>query len=873
MANEALRNVAKRYRLTTEQLEAVFDLFDDGYSVPYLMYYRKELSGGLEADDLYDILEEKRRLEKLESRRRKIIKKLDREGVLSEELEQQLQSAQDMRELIDHYVPYRPRDNSWSRRGMALGLDPLARVVLTQEEFIDDLSAAAAPYVSPEDELPDVATVLEAVVAMICDALAEEKAHRDRQRQVLRKDAVIVTRRSGKRPPEWAKRQFRDYFDFREAVRDLQSHKMLSILRGTKLKVLKYRIEPPLEKMALAAADLHLAGSAEQFKSLAQEFGGSFLSLQDGDVVRLNSAELLCYCIEKSLRQILAPLLVKELDRELCHQAEKRALQIVKRNARSMLLMAPRDGERVLGINTGYRTGCELAALDESGGVLELDTVYPHVPRNEWQQAKERIVQMINEHGLTAVGIGKGTGTEETEQLLGEIIGEQCQNLRYGVVTSEALDQYARSVSAREELPQLGVDMRKAVSIGRRLLDPMRELLKVSPDAFCHTPFAENINKAELERAIPRVVEECVCRVGVELQSAPWPLLQCLPGLTQEVAQQVVHYRQQKGQFRCLAEFRNVPKVDEKLFRNVAGFLRLDASENPLDRTRIHPEHYPIAEAICSRLSLATGQLGTEQAEETMRRGRSEIKLSEVEKQFKVHYLLLKDIMDELANPWPDPRRRGKQPVLRKCRLSFGEIAEGEILYGTVRNITGFGVFVDIGVGEDGLIHVSELSDGFVPTPFDLVNVGETVKVRVLSVDEQKRRIALSMRSESGTSALKERKAPKLKARRPTPSGGRGQEHAAAADRPPRPIQQPQSTWGAESRRVKRAELDRPLSKTDEHILRPRPQPFPEKASAEEVSEKTPEVHEGIGKLLGKLGFANIEKRGKPSDLSSPDLS
>jgi len=862
MPEKALKEVAAKYHLNTDQAAEILRLLDSGFSIPYVMRYHKELAAGLEPDSFYELIEENRRLDKLDTRRRKIIKKLKQREVLNDELEQKMEQARDMRELIDYYVPFRPRKRSRSRQALAQGLEPLARAVFSQEELIADMAAAAEPYVEAEKGLAGVEDVLDGVFHIVSDWVAEEKSHRDRQRQVFRDAADIVVKRAARSLPGRLVREFRSYFDFRQKADRLHPYHMLTILRGKRLKALDYHFDAPMEAMTRAAVELYVAGGASQFEQIETELSALGELTKGEELKKLNSTEFIVACIKHSLATVLADVTARELERELCKRAEALALDIIRRNVHSMLMARPLR-KRILGIHPGYRTGCKLAAVDERGNVLAATTVYPHAPQNEVEAASKELSRLIEEHGLEVVAIGDGTGAEETEALIAGLVAEKFPDLYYTVVPEAGIDAYSTSRAARNELPGIRAEERCSVALCRRLLDPLSELAKIGPRELCPGPYADDVNGGALKELLDRVLEECVCKAGVDVNSAHYSLLRYVSGLGPERALAIVEYREKNGPFTSRQQLREVPKIDQASYDRAAGFLKVEGSENPLDVTRIHPRLYPVAQAICEQLEVPLEDVRTEEGRERIAAGRSEIKLADLEKQFEVHYLLLKDIVAELVDPWPDPRHDEQGPVLRQQRLELDQLELDQWVNGTVRNIADFGVFVDIGVGEDGLIHISQLADKYVESPYDVVCVGDQVRARVLKVDTDKQRISLSLRKEGGT---KERSAAPPRRRRTGEQRGRV-EHVAAADvpskRPSGAVQAPKSTIGWQSRRVQKAVVSDRLSKTQQRMLKKR-EPQPPQEKEEEGREE--ETRTDVGGLLGKLDFASIERRGKPSD-------
>ncbi len=863
MPEKALKKLAKQYHLGLDQLQELLGLLEAGHSPFYLLRYRKDLAGSLTAEALDELQEEERRLENLERDRRKVQKKLEEQGVLSEQLEQKISAAETMRELIDYYVPFRPRKRSRSRQALSQGLEPLARAVFGQEEPIALMCEAAAPYVDSEKGLSGVGDVLDGVSHIICDWIAEEKTHRDKQREVLWEEGVIVAWRHGKSIPSRLRSEFRQYLEFRTKVKDVHAYDILCLMRGRRLSVLTFRVEPPLGAMSMSAAELYMPGGAEQFNQMEVGFGteeGIRAGEQFGD---LNGAEFLYFSLKRSLSGILAPILSRELERELCREAERLALRMVRRNLRSLLMVGPLKGHRILAIWPGYRTGCKLAALDESGAVLDCCVVYPNAPQLQTDEAKARILELIQKHGLTVAAVGDWTAREETEELICQIISESSPEFRYAVVSDTGVTAYGTSQIAGKELPGISPELRAAVFVGRRLLDPLVELTKLNLRTLCPAQLVEEANSTALRRTIGRLVQQCVAEVGPELNTAPQSLLRHVPGLNDSLAEEVVKFRAERGSIASRASLREVPKIDERAWRQAVGFLRVAGSDDPLDATRVHPDYYPVAMAILEQIGLSVEELREEKGREQVGMKRGEVEFAELEKRFAVHYLLLKAICDELADPWPDPRDHEHGPILRRFRLTLNDLQAGQTMLGVVRKVVDFGAFVDVGAGEDGLVHISELSERFVRSPYDVVSVGELVKVRVVEADPEKGRIALSMRSPRA-----QRPPPRKAPMRPqrAHAAGRAQEAQAGAPRGAADAsgRRPQSTLGAQSRRMQKAAAFRARSETGARVQSPPARQLDAKGSAE--PGKGAARPRKVKELLKKLDIALIEKRGKPSE-------
>ncbi|MBS3764293.1 MAG: helix-hairpin-helix domain-containing protein, partial [Planctomycetes bacterium] len=665
MSEKVLKNLAGKHHLDVDQIQELLQLLDAGYSAPYILRYRKDLAANLDYEVLDELRREARRLNRLDKERQKIQEKLQDQGVLTGELEKDIESASSMSELIDYYVPFRPRKRSRSRLALSQGLEALALKIFHQEDPIPLLSDEAESYADEAQGLEEVGEVLDGTFHIICDWIAEEKSHRDKQRRVLREKGKVVSEGTGRSKKRY-RSELRDYIKFESPVKDVHPYHILCMMRGKRLKVLDYRVEAPMEEVFQTAADLYLRGGREQFSQIETRFYDVDEKPDGKALGELNAAEFLYWCIRVSLSNVLIPILNRELEKELRAEAEKLGLDIIKSNLRSHLMRRPLKGARVLGISPGYRTGCKLAAVDENGGVLESAVVYPNTPRDEKEKAKEKIVELVQGHDLSVVSIGDGTACDETEKLLSEIIEESFDDLQYCVLDERPSDAYAGSSLAKRECGSRKKGIQSAISLARRLLDPLRELCKVNLKDLCPSRYVQEVDNIALKETIRSVAEESVGQVGPQLNEAPRGMLKYVPGLHGRAANEIVKYRNDNGPFDTRRRLREVPKIDKETWERAAGFVRIKDSDNPLDNTRIHPQMYPVAEKIVAELDCKLEDLKNEETLEKIREKRGEIKFADLEKEFDVHYLVLKDILDELCDPWPDPRQNEEGPVLRQ---------------------------------------------------------------------------------------------------------------------------------------------------------------------------------------------------------------
>ena len=871
MVDKALREIAKDYRLNVDQVRQLFKLLGGGYNPTYLLRYHKDLTANLDYEQLHELMEHKARLDRLAKKREKIRGKLRDLDVLSEELDEKLKQATSFKELMDHYVPYRPRKKSRSRQALGQGLGELARALLSQERFASEVGKIADEYVDPSTGLEDKQDVLTGTAAIICDWIAEEKTHRDRQRRTLRNDGRLVARRAKDNLPGRVVGEFKDYFGFSSGIKSLHPYQMLRIQRGKRLGALEYEIEPPIKPMCLAAADLHLEGGAGEFKRTMSSLPDSFASLEGENLPELTSTEFLCLCLQKGLRDILAPVLVRELDRDLSRKAEAVGLRILRQELRTLLTTRPLPGRRVMGIKGGYRTGCKLAILDGDGEPIATDVIYPHTPRYELEESREKLDELVDEHEIDHIAIGAGTASQETESVICDLIDESQPDLDYAFVSEAGIDAYASGKTGKRELPDYSEDYRASVSIARRLWDPLKELAKINPLDLCTTEYHRDVDRSRLQHELNQVVENNLCTVGIDVNSDGRQLMNYITGLNPEITAEIDRYRRENNGFSSREELKEISGIGPRLYRKIACFFKVPGSDNPLDQTRIHPDYYPLAEKICGEMSIDVDSVGTEEGTEQVKERRNDLDLSELEKEFGVHYLVLKGIMDEMQEPWPDERLDyGQKPVLRQGDVDVEQLEPGDTVTGIVRNVVDFGVFVDIGVGEDGLIHVSELADRFVHNPYEVVSVGQRVEPTVLEVSPERGKIALSLKSEP----LKDKKRREEKKKKKRTARATAQKAEDVPDKKPSKIEQaPQSTVGSQSRRVeraKRARVNKPPSKTEQEILKPTQkarQSDQEEQGKESEQEEQKEDGETKTDLLNKLKFGtDVEQRGKPSD-------
>lgn len=708
MALDLSRTLASELSLHQWQVQNTIELFDQGNTIPFVARYRKERTGELDEEVLRKLDERLRYLRALEERKEEVLRLIDEQGKLTPELAEEIRSATKVQEVEDLYRPYRPKRRTRATIAKERGLEPLAELIWAQEKEAN-LLELAAPFVNPELEVADA----EAALAGAKDILAERIADDAQIRRILRdltwRRGEMVSSAAGADPEG----TFQMYADFREPLQKVPPHRILAMNRGEREGALRVQVtvdEPE-----------HLVdGIVQQV------------------LARPNSSWSKIYVeiCEDAYKRLLAPSLERELRSELTEKAESHAIGIFAQNLRALLLQPPIRGKAVLGVDPGYRTGCKITVVNRYGDLLDTVTIYPHPPQNRRGDSAATIADLIKKHGVELLAIGNGTASRETEQLVAEVLRDLDVPgaVHYLMVSEAGASVYSASPLAREEFPELDVSMRGAVSIARRVQDPLAELVKIDPKSIGVGQYQHDVNQTQLAESLAGVVESCVNYVGVDLNTASASLLSYVAGISKTVAKNIVTYRQEQGSFKKRTELLKVPRLGPATYQQCAGFLRLPESAEFLDNTAVHPESYELARKLVETIG-----------------GRETLALTEADpvllaKELEAGVPTVRDIINSLLKPGRDPRDEMPAPILRTDVLSMEDLRPGMQLKGTVRNVVDFGAFVDIGVKQDGLVHISQLADRFVKHPLDIVSVGDIVDVRVLEVDLERKRIALTMK-------------------------------------------------------------------------------------------------------------------------------
>ncbi len=716
---DILKQLATELNIKPKQVEQTVALLDEGNTIPFIARYRKEATGELDETVIRDLSERLTYLRNLEERKAEVHRLIDEQEKLTPEIAEAIANAATLQVLDDIYRPFRPKRRTRASMAKEKGLEPLALKLL--EQGADD------PLILAKDFINDEVATVEDALQGAQDILAEQFTDDPAIRAMIRKftyDTGILFSEEVKGEEIAEAQEFQMYFDYFEDVSKIPPHRILAINRGERLKVLKVKIQIDAQRAyALIAKEVITAQSSPSFPYLK-------MAIEDG------------------YERLLAPSVERDIRNALTEAAEEHAIEIFAKNLRDLLMQSPVRGRRVLGIDPAFRTGCKVVAVNEFGDLLEYTTIYPHEPQKRWNEAIETLQALAKKHDLSLVTIGNGTASRETEQLVAELIKEHSPDLQYLVINEAGASVYSASDLARKEFPDLDVSIRGAISIARRVQDPLAELVKIDPKSIGVGQYQHDVNQKELTNALGTVVESCVNHVGVELNTASGALLSHVAGLSARVANEVVNYRLENGTFKKRSELKKVKGLGPKTFEQAAGFLRIADGDRPLDNTAVHPESYSLALQILEQIGYKEKDL---QDRETLAEIRGKLKglnAKEVALNLDAGEPTIRDIIDALGQPGRDPRDELPAPLFRDDVLSMEDLRPGMILKGTIQNVVDFGAFVDIGVKKAGLVHISQLSDNYVRHPTDVVQVGDIVSVRILEVDAGRERISLTMKSE-----------------------------------------------------------------------------------------------------------------------------
>lgn len=712
---DIIRTISQELNIKTWQAEAAIKLIDEGNTIPFIARYRKEVTGSLNDEVLRQFHERLLYLRNLEDKKAQVMSSIEEQGKLTLELKRAIEVAETMVAVDDLYRPYRPKRRTRATIAKEKGLEPLANILLLQM-MKKPLIEEATAYISDEKGVASAEEALEGAKDILAEMISDSADYRSYIRRVTENEGKIVS----KARDEKEKSVYENYYDYEEAVNKIPGHRILAINRGEKEKFLTVRIEAPEEKI---------------------------LRYLEKKVIRKDNSqteEILKDVIVDSYRRLIAPAIEREVRNELTEKAEDGGIKVFGKNLKQLLMQPPITGRVVLGWDPAFRTGCKLAVVDPTGKVLDTVVIYPTEPQKKVAEAKAVLKRLIKKYHITLISLGNGTASRESEMVIVDLLKELDSRVEYVIVNEAGASVYSASKLATEEFPEFDVGQRSAASIARRLQDPLAELVKIEPKAIGVGQYQHDMNQKKLSDVLGGTVEDCVNRVGVDLNTASASLLEYISGINKTIAKNIIAYREENGRFKNRRQLLKVPKLGPKAYEQCAGFMRILDGDNPLDRTSVHPESYGAAVELLERLGYTTEDILNGKLSGLGRQMKDYKKLSE---DIGIGEITLRDIVKELEKPGRDPRDEMPKPILRTDVLEMKDLKEGMILKGTVRNVIDFGAFVDIGVHQDGLVHISQLTDKkFVKHPMEVVSVGDIVDVKVLSVDVTKKRIQLTMK-------------------------------------------------------------------------------------------------------------------------------
>ena len=709
--------LAKELNIGRGQAEAAVRLLDEGNTVPFIARYRKEATGGLTDEQLRNLYERLGYLRNLDEKKEQVLSSIEEQGLLTEDLKKSILAAETLVQVEDLYRPYRPKRKTRAGEARAKGLGDLAEI-LKKEESADPVKDAMA-FVSEEKGVATAEEALQGAMDIVAEELSDTAEIRAHIRKLTTEKGMLIS--SGKSDETTV---YDMYKNFSSPISSIPGHRILAINRGEKEKVLSVKTEAPEEDIL------------------------RYLEKKTVSRPDAATAEYLRRACEDAYRRLIAPSIEREIRNALTEKAEEGAIHVFGKNLEQLLMQPPLAGRTVLGWDPAFRTGCKLAVVDPTGKVCHTVVIYPTAPQNRVEEAKKTLKEIIRKYGVSVISLGNGTASRESEQVIAELFKEMPEQLHYVIVNEAGASVYSASKLASEEFPNFDVGQRSAASIARRLQDPLAELVKIEPKAIGVGQYQHDMNQKKLEESLSGVVEDCVNRVGVDLNTASAPLLSYISGISKPIATGIVAYREANGRFKNRRQLLKVPKLGPKAFEQCAGFLRIRGGDNFLDNTGVHPESYEAAEKLLASLGYSEEEVGKTGAAGLRKKAGDLKKLSQ---SLGIGEMTLSDIISELEKPGRDPREDAPKPVLRSDVMSLEDLKPGMILSGTVRNIMDFGVFVDIGVHQDGLVHISELSDRYVKHPLDVAKVGDVISVKVLSVDIGRKRIQLSCKGIDGS--------------------------------------------------------------------------------------------------------------------------
>ena len=714
---DIIKTIASELEVQAWQVEAAVKLIDEGNTIPFIARYRKEATGTLDDEQLRKLHERLVYLRNLEEKKQQVLASIEDQGKLTEELKKKILEAQTQVLVEDLYRPYRPKRRTRATIAKEKGLEGLANIILLQMTK-KPLEEEAKAYLNEEKEVCTVQDAINGAKDILAESISDEAAYRTRIREITEKEGVLTAEAKD----EKAESVYEMYYHFQEPVSKLAGHRVLALNRGEKEKFLNVKLEAPEERIL------------------------RYLEKQIIKKENPNTTDILKEVAEDSYRRLIAPAIEREIRNALTEKAEEGAINVFGKNLQQLLMQPPIAGQVVLGWDPAFRTGCKLAVVDPTGKVLDTTVVYPTAPTNEKKirAAKDKVKEFIDKYHITLISVGNGTASRESEQVIVELLKEISTPVQYVITNEAGASVYSASKLATEEFPNFDVGQRSAASIARRVQDPLAELVKIDPKSIGVGQYQHDMNQKKLGETLGGVVEDCVNKVGVDLNTASASLLEYISGVSKVIAKNIVIYREENGQFVDRKQLLKVAKLGPKAYEQCAGFMRIQGGKNPLDQTSVHPESYHAAELLLKKLGYTTADITDRKLEGLSKKIKDYKKLAD---ELEVGEITLRDIVKELEKPARDPRDEMPKPILRTDVLEMKDLTPGMVLKGTVRNVIDFGVFVDIGVHQDGLVHISQLTDKkFVKHPLEVVSVGDIVEVKVMSVDLNKKRIQLTMK-------------------------------------------------------------------------------------------------------------------------------
>ena len=704
----------KEFNLRDEQINNTIKLIDEGNTIPFIARYRKEMTGEMSDVTLRAFYDKLIYLRNLQNRKDDVIRIIEEQGKLTSEIKVSIEKANTLQEVEDIYAPYKQKKRTRATIAKERGLEQLALDILNKN--ISNINEEVSKYINPEKDVNSVEDAIKGANDIIAEIVSDDAKIRKYIRELALRDGVIVTKNSNEE-----KSVYDMYYDYSESVRTIAPHRVLAINRGEKEDFLKVKVEINNEKVI------------------------NYIINEYVNDKNLKNKEVIVSAIEDSYKRLIFPSIEREIRNTLTENAQERAISVFGKNVKSLLLQAPVKDKVVMGFDPAFRTGCKIAVVDKNGKLLDTTTVYPTEPQNKVEESKKELKALIEKYNIDIIAIGNGTASRESEKFVSDMIKEIDREVQYIIVSEAGASVYSASELANEEHPDINVSLRGAISIARRLQDPLAELVKIDPKSIGVGQYQHDLNQKKLEGVLDGVVEDSVNSVGVDLNTASYSLLEHIAGISKTIAKNIVAYREENGDFTSRAQIKKVKRLGPQAFTQCAGFMRIEGAKNPLDNTGVHPESYDICKNMLDILGYSLSDVENKNISDIDSKVEA-IGIKELSDKLQVGEVTLKDIIAEIKKPGRDPREEGIKPILRTDVLKIEDITEGMILKGTVRNVVDFGAFVDIGIKNDGLVHKSEMSKGFVKDPMTVVTVGDIVDVKVIGVDMNKKRVALSMK-------------------------------------------------------------------------------------------------------------------------------